>query len=130
MNIADEDREALLRVLVIKREHRIIDNRSGGYRCEECGAEFDWTSDEKMRAKSHEYGPVVDAILTSDVFTRIVHGAEPEWEYGVEYEMTSTESDFIPAPSRTEAEKWVTESLSDTGLIRRRKAGEWEEVDD
>lgn len=72
VNITDEDREALLRVLVIERKHRISDDGRGGYRCRECGAEFDWTSDEQVRAKRHEHNPVVDAILASDVFARIV----------------------------------------------------------
>jgi hypothetical protein len=62
---------------------------------------------------------------------RAVLGAEPDednWEYGIEYEVSNTESVFTAAHSRHMAEKWVAESPTDTGLRRRRPAGPWEPV--
>ena len=53
---------------------------------------------------------------------------EGEWEYGTEYEVSSTETIFTPTHSREQAEKWVAESPTDTGLRRRRPAGPWQAV--
>ena len=52
-----------------------------------------------------------------------------EWEYGVEYEVSSTESVYTAAHSERQARKWVEQSPTDTGLRRRRKAGPWEPVE-
>jgi hypothetical protein len=51
-----------------------------------------------------------------------------EWEYGVEYEVSNTESVHTAAHSERQARKWVEQSPTDTGLRRRRKAGPWEEA--
>lgn len=52
-----------------------------------------------------------------------------DWEYGVEYEVSATESVFTKAHSEKQARKWVTESPTDTGLRRRRRAGPWQEAE-
>lgn len=50
---------------------------------------------------------------------------ETEWEWGTDYQLTHDTSVQTPWHSREIAERYVTESPHDTGLIRRRKAGEW-----
>jgi hypothetical protein len=59
---------------------------------------------------------------------------EPDqWEYGVEYEVTSTRSVHTAAHSEKQARKWVERSPTDTGLRRRRPArpaGPWEVIPD
>lgn len=55
---------------------------------------------------------------------------EPEWEYGIEYEVSVEQTEFIDAESREQAERWATDSPIDSSLVRRRKAGEWEVVTD
>lgn len=51
-----------------------------------------------------------------------------EWEYGVEYEVSATESVWTAAHSEKQARKWVEQSPTDTGLRRRRAAGPWSEI--
>lgn len=114
MKISDEDREALLRVLVVKRKHRISDNGRGGYRCEE----------------GHEYGPVVDAILASDVFARIVQGTEQEWEYGFSGTHASVCWSVTGDGMDCDCEAREGKAAPDVRRLRGRKAGEWEVVDD
>lgn len=45
---------------------------------------------------------------------------EEDWEYGTEYEVSSTESVFEAAENEAEARKQVEQSPYDTGLVRRR----------
>lgn len=68
--------------------------------------------------------PLVDAARRA----RDADLREGEWEYGTEYEVSSTETVFTPTHSREQAEKWVAESPTDTGLRRRRPAGQWQAV--
>ena len=63
----------------------------------------------------------------NEIIDLVLHRTEPEeWEYGVEYEVSSTESVFTAAHDEAMARKWVEESPTDTGLRRRRPAGPWE----
>ena len=56
---------------------------------------------------------------------------EPDqWEWGIEYEVTSTRSVYIAARSEKQARKEVERSPTDTGLRRRRPAGDWKVIPD
>lgn len=73
---------------------------------------------------------IADAILAAG-WVRSAPITEPEtWEYGVEYEINSTASEFTAAHSRKQSEKWVAQSPTDTGLRRRRPAGPWVACDE
>lgn len=69
-----------------------------------------------------------DHRLLADALRALLAETEPEWEYGVEYEVNAERSVYTAAHSEEMARKWVAESPTDTGLRRRRKAGPWEEV--
>lgn len=69
-----------------------------------------------------------DLIALVEFASVLAEQGEPEWEYGVEYEISDTESVFTAAHSEAMARKWVEESPSDTGLRRRLPAGPWLEV--
>lgn len=52
-----------------------------------------------------------------------------EVEWGVEYEVSSTESVYTAAHSEKQARKWVAQSPTDTGLRKRRPASPWIEIE-
>lgn len=70
------------------------------------------------------------AAHDAEVRARFMAEREPEWEYGVEYEASSTETVFTAAHSEAMARRWVEESPADTGLRRRRPAGPWQPVEE
>lgn len=55
---------------------------------------------------------------------------DTEWEYGTAYDVDSATTAYTATHSQEHARKLVAESPTDTGLIRRRKAGPWLPVDD
>ena len=72
------------------------------------------------------------ALQSAALFTRAADALEAatvdaEWEYGTEYEVSSTHTEFTPAHSREHAERWVADSPTDTGLVRR-LIGAWRPV--
>lgn len=70
----------------------------------------------------------IDADEIIQHATTIVNLLEEPYEYGTAYDFTNDETIYTPTHSREHAEKQVTESPTDTGLVRRRAAGEWEPV--
>ena len=76
----------------------------------------DWA--ELVRSKNRMIAELKDVAVP----------VEPEWEYGVEYEIGSARSVFTLAHSEEQARKWVDDSSIDTGLCRRIPAGEWQAV--
>jgi hypothetical protein len=84
--------------------------------------------------------PIIDMLVDrlrdllaahdAEVRARFMAEREPEWEYGVEYDVSSTETVFTAAHSEAMARKWVEESPTDTGLRRRRPAGPWLPVEE
>ena len=92
---------------------------------------LNWAIDYARRGRSEDSaGMIVAALELVDSGALLGQGPiTDEWEYGVEYEVSSTESVYTAAHSERQARKWVGQSPTDTGLRRRRKAGPWEPVE-
>jgi hypothetical protein len=72
----------------------------------------------------------LDAVLAWLVAEGWSKTEPDQWEWGIEYEVTSTRSVYIAARSEKQARKEVERSPTDTGLRRRRPAGDWKVIPD
>ena len=127
-----EDVPALLRDLRAARQQLALPVQDADLREKIAQAIYDVRDDpyddtewsDLSSADKERYHCDADAALA------VLHPAQDKWEYGTEYEVSSTETVFTPTHSREQAEKWVAESPTDTGLRRRRPAGPWQPVPD